>query len=189
MITEFIDDSTAEQLLTKCYVKLSVINFRNIQPKKNKNVFKRTSPYKLRSNSQNTIVSPKPPLQPPKPLKIEATQPSTQLVRCSQPTAQVMWSRIKKEGRLLEPKINMIVLAKMRSYCPWPSQVMSINMKVKKAQVYFFGTHEFGKVDVNEIVGLEYCVELIKVLLKKKIEHFFKAVHEVEGILKIVIDE
>lgn len=82
-------------------------------------------------------------------------------------------------------KVDDIVIAKMRGYPPWPGQLASFTKNKKRASVYFFGTHNTGSVDVTEIVPIEFCHEVIRLLLLRKMGEFYKAVAETEVLLKV----
>lgn len=76
-------------------------------------------------------------------------------------------------------------MAKMRTYCAWPAQIIKI--RGKRTEVFFFGTNQTGTVDTNKISFFKHCHTNICRLLqrKKNIKKFIVAVKEVEVILKI----
>lgn len=82
-------------------------------------------------------------------------------------------------------KDGMIVLAWMRTFFPWPAKILKINKTT--ADVYFFGDHTKGTVQLEKIGTLSENAELIKFkcLNDKKISNYKKAVKEVERINKI----
>lgn len=84
--------------------------------------------------------------------------------------------------------IDAIVMAQMKGYSPWPSQIKVINKNGKRANVFFFGTSNTGGVNISEIVPMEMCSELIRLLLLRKISNFSKGVREAELCLAIPIE-
>lgn len=78
-----------------------------------------------------------------------------------------------------------LVLAKMKSYSPWPARVDGFSKNKKRMNVYFYGTNNTGIVDAVEVVKFEQCHDVIKLLLLRKISEFHKAVREIESILGI----
>lgn len=92
-------------------------------------------------------------------------------------------SEFKSSGKSIET--NMIVMAKMSSYSPWPSRTVDCVNSKKKTTVFFFGEHTTGSVNTNEIVPFKDCFEVIKLLLLRKISVFHKSVMEVESLLGI----
>lgn len=108
------------------------------------------------------------------------------------------WNQCKKKYKetknILE--IGLIVMAQMRGYSAWPSRIISISKK--RANVFFYGTSNTGGVDVANIVPMEYCAEVIRLLLIRKTADFAKGVREAEiqqgipdekSVLRNVIDE
>lgn len=87
-----------------------------------------------------------------------------------------LWNTMKKNRTM--PIINSIVLAKMKSYSPWPSKLIQI--KGKNAYVYFFGTNNHGTVQFDEVVPFIEATSVIKLLPAIKINHYKKAVREAE---------
>lgn len=97
------------------------------------------------------------------------------------------WRKCKK----IKPQhtIGNIVLAKMKTYPPWPSCIESISANGKRAQVYFFGTDNRGSVEVKEIVGFETAIDVIRLLLKRPQDRnmmfFLKGILEAERVVGI----
>lgn len=79
--------------------------------------------------------------------------------------------------------VGEIVLAKMRSYSPWPAKIMKIN--AKKANVYFFGTNNHGDVNLSECVPVSECGAVISKLLDSKQADYRKAVCEMKTIMEL----
>lgn len=104
---------------------------------------------------------------------------TTAITKSSTQSVAVLWAAAKKEQKQQQPlAVKTIILAKMRSYSPWPAKLVSIEKK--RAQVYFFGTDNHGSVDKDDIVTFKRVPILIKKLLTMKIKHFEKAVREAE---------
>lgn len=97
------------------------------------------------------------------------------------------WKNCKKNFTSSNQKIKVgdIVLAKMATYCPWPSRIESLASNGKRAQVYFFGEHNRGSVNVSEIVLLSECHDVIRLLVLRKLGTFHKSISEIETMLKI----
>lgn len=76
---------------------------------------------------------------------------------------------------------SQIVLAKMKSYSPWPAKIMSVDKK--KAKVFFFGTNNHGTVNLSDCVPAEYCGAVISRLVCSNQAHYLKAVREMEIIV------
>lgn len=108
--------------------------------------------------------------------KIEKKQ-SQPLASSRSQNCNTMWNNLKK-NRLQVPPINSTVLAKMRSYSPWPAKLISFTDK--KAMVYFFGTNNHGNVPLENVVAFADTNELIRQLLLMKIKFFKRAVREAE---------
>lgn len=76
----------------------------------------------------------------------------------------------------------------MKGYSPWPSRISNINKNGKRVNVFFFETSNTGTVDSSEIVPMEHCSEIIRLLLLRKIyvsSDFSKGVREAELCLGI----
>lgn len=76
------------------------------------------------------------------------------------------------------PALNTLVLAKMKTWSPWPSKLLQIGEK--RAYVYFFGTENHGYVDNGEIVSFVDSQILISKLASMKIPDYKRAVREAE---------
>lgn len=97
-----------------------------------------------------------------------------------------IWKNCKKNVDIEKFAVGDLVLAKMKSYSPWPSQILSVDKK--RVNVIFFGYGNKGSVPIDEIVPYDYndsTIPLFVALLKKKILHYSKAVREVEIKLNI----
>lgn len=95
------------------------------------------------------------------------------------------WNQCRKKYKetknILE--IGLIIMAQMRGYSAWPSRIISINKK--RAKVFFYGTSNTGGVDVANIVPMEHCAEVIRLLLIRRTAAFAKGVREAEIYLGI----
>lgn len=101
------------------------------------------------------------------------------------------WRRCKrtfKEKKIIF-KVDTVVMAQMKGYSPWPSLVSDINKNGKRVKVFFFGTSNTGTVDSSEIVPMEQCSEIIRLLLLRKTIDFAKGVREAELSLGIPVEK
>lgn len=108
-------------------------------------------------------------------------KPSLALVKSVSSSYNSLWNMAKKNRSL--PQANTIVLAKMKSFSPWPSKLVSINGV--KAFVYFFGTNNHGTVLFKEVVPFNETSSVIRILATMKIQHFKKAIREAEIFIGI----
>lgn len=92
--------------------------------------------------------------------------------------------RIHKE-RKIELQINQCVLAKMKSYAPWPSQIRSFSKNGKRAEVYFFGTENIGSVDTNQMIQLGDAADVIRLQLLRRTPFYSRAVLQMERICDV----
>lgn len=99
--------------------------------------------------------------------------------------SNTIWSDLKK-NRLQLPLVNSIVLAKMRTYSPWPAKLISFTDK--KAKVYFFGTNNHGDVPLGDVVSFADSSELVLQLASMKIKYFKRAVREAEVFRGVPIE-
>lgn len=90
---------------------------------------------------------------------------------------------ICKRKNIFNLMVGEIVLAKMRTYSPWPAKIMEIN--VKKAKVYFFGTNNHGDVNLFDCVPASECGAVISKLLDSKQADYRKAVYEMKTIMEL----
>lgn len=76
---------------------------------------------------------------------------------------------------------NQLVLAKMKSYSPWPAKILSFTKSRKSSHVYFYGTHNTGRVNEAELVNFEDAHDVIRLLLlRPNLNGFLKGILEVE---------
>lgn len=96
------------------------------------------------------------------------------------------WLSCKKEHKqIIVP--NNIVMAKVRGFQPWPAIVLE-NTNKRAIKVEFFGADEnekFGFVSLNEITLFENSANVIRLVLKKNVQKYRKAVQEAEIICGI----
>lgn len=91
----------------------------------------------------------------------------------------------KKENNTILNE-NQIVLSKMKSYSPWPAKILSFTKNRKSATVYFYGTHNSGRVDESEIINFEDAHEVIRLLLlRPNLIGFTKGILEVEREMNV----
>lgn len=97
------------------------------------------------------------------------------------------WNKVKKEFQSSgqEIEVSSMVMARMKTYSPWPARCESFSINKKRATVFFFGDNRNGSVNTNEIVPISCSREVIRLLLLRKVGPFHKAVSEVEALLKI----
>lgn len=74
------------------------------------------------------------------------------------------------------------VIAKMKSYCPWPARILAFNANKKRAKVHFYGTQQEGTVDSKDIALFNDASKVIRLLLLRKntLDSFEKGIREVE---------
>lgn len=106
---------------------------------------------------------------------------STAIVKATSTSLNHFWKTAKINRTV--PKLNTIVLAKMRTFSPWPSKLVSIENN--KALVYFFGTNNHGTVPFEDVVPFYETVSVLKILITMKIQFFKKAVREAEIFLGV----
>lgn len=104
----------------------------------------------------------------------KAAKVCSSLISPSDLTAAALWKFLKTNVPPLAEK--KLVLAKMRTYCPWPAMITSVN--TKRIEVYFFGEGRTGTVNSNEIVPFERCGLLIRKYLNTA--GYQRAVRELE---------
>lgn len=88
--------------------------------------------------------------------------------------------KAQDKNRLMTFKEDQCVIAKMKSYAPWPSKILGFTKNRKKVHVYFYGTHNSGSVEINEITPFQYSDEVIRLLLLRNLEFFAKGIMEAE---------
>lgn len=81
--------------------------------------------------------------------------------------------------------IGQYVMAKMKSFSPWPANIIGFTKNRKRAQVYFYGTHNSGSVEVNEIALFQYSTEVVRMQLLRHLNFFEKGIKEIETELGI----
>lgn len=94
----------------------------------------------------------------------------------------------KKNGAVLT--VGQHVMAKMKSWSPWPAVIISFNANKKRVNVFFYGTKEEGKVDSQDIAQFGDSCEVIRLLLLRKntLFGFEKGIREVETLNNIPIE-
>lgn len=92
------------------------------------------------------------------------------------------WNQCKKikKGEINELHEGDYVMAKMRTFAPWPAKITSFTKNKKSATVYFYGSHNSGSVLTEEIVRFSSSQTLIRLLLIRNPNDFKKGVVEVE---------
>lgn len=87
--------------------------------------------------------------------------------------------------KLLNYKVDSIVLAKQKYSIPWPARILKI--KKDKICVYFFGDKREGLVNSNEIYDFKKSAVSIRelILSGKKPRGYLTGLHEIELLLNI----
>lgn len=131
-----------------------------------------TNERELRSGSKSTITK-------------SASKPTaTNRPKC--PTLQnaidASFERLRKKFAETKktPNVGDFLMARMRGYAPWPSKITGFTKDKKTAKVYFYGSHNTGSVDVNQIVSFADASELIRLINMRKPADFARGVQEVE---------
>lgn len=124
-----------------------------------------------------------------RPVKATTTS-EKQMVKTLVQLANDSWKEILRKNKQSKIvfKANDIVMAKMRGYSPWPSKIISFTKNLKRAEVYFYGTHNKGTVDVNEIAPFENSYRTIRLQLLRVLTCFKKGILEVELEMNIPIE-
>lgn len=92
--------------------------------------------------------------------------------------------RENKNAKLIL-KENDIIMAKMKGYSAWPGKIISFTKNKKRALIYFYGTHDKGSVDVNEMALFEHSHKVIRLQLLRILDGFKKGILEVESEIKV----
>lgn len=90
--------------------------------------------------------------------------------------------KIEQKQNKFEIGVNNIVLAKVKGFQAWPATVLE-NRNKKSVKVQFFGANDnakFGFVSENEITLFNYSANVVKLILKKRLQKYDKAVKEAE---------
>lgn len=190
-----------EQKIRQCTVNIvrltsaEMQNYIQQQPKSNSSTSPiqtspaesiQTSPQthapKVHNLRQRSIKSTN-PSQPTQ--SIKKTKPKNAIVKMNVPCPIKLWKTLKNSRSAIPPK-NSIIVAKMRSFSPWPAKLVGLHNKT--ALVYFFGTGEHGEVKSDEIILFEDALLLLKALSLKKLKNYHRAIREAEIFLSIPTD-
>lgn len=102
--------------------------------------------------------------------------------------ANKLWNAVKKREKTAPPpKIGQIILAKMRTYRPWPAVILNDD-KTTVFWVRFLGKGTEGSVPKKECVSFEKTLECIQEYLKAPVDDYARAVREAEIKLGIPFD-
>lgn len=74
----------------------------------------------------------------------------------------------------------------MKGYHAWPGKVIQFTSKTR-AEIYFFGSHNTGKVEISQICLFNNCLSYIRRILNRDEPDFIKGIKEAEilyGILE-----
>lgn len=91
---------------------------------------------------------------------------------------------LKRTTSLAPPKVGQIVLAKMRSYRPWPAVILKEDKKTV-FWVRFLGKHSEGSVKKCECVLFENAIECVAEYLKNPVDDYNRAIREAEVIMGV----
>lgn len=145
----------------------------------NKNIIKlgeaKTITIGLSFNSKEAIVNH---CSVDRPVKVNKPKTLNQLI-------EISWRKCKIENTNDEFKEGQVILAKMRGWTPWPCIIEKFTVNKKRAQVRFFGTNQTGTIEIKESVRMEKANEVIKLLLLRSLDFFWRGIREAEGVLGI----
>lgn len=113
-----------------------------------------------------------------RPVKLNRPKTLNQLIEMS-------WRKCKTENTNDELKEGQVILAKMRGWSPWPCIIEKFTANRKRAKVHFFGTNQTGTIEIKESVRMEKANEIIKLLLLRSLDFFWRGIREAEGVLGI----
>lgn len=92
----------------------------------------------------------------------------------------------RRKIEITQPKVNDVVMAKMRCYCPWPARVDNFNGN--RVDIYFFGTYQTGTVNIKDIKLYSESRSQIRQLIVRRNPLFHRAVLEVEALMNIPME-
>lgn len=97
------------------------------------------------------------------------------------------WKRCKIDSKSKQIKLDVgqYVMAKMKSFSPWPARVTGFTKNRKKVYVHFYGTHDTGSIEVAEITLFEDSKDVIRIQLLRSLDCFAKGIREIETELGI----
>lgn len=133
----------------------------------------------------------RPRVNAPKPLKCNSASKRTPVSTIAKshpkPIQKLIdseWLKSKKEHKQnnLRININDIVLAKVRGYNLWPAVVLEFTGK-SGMKVEFFGADDdekFGFVSMNEVTFFKNSAVVVRLILKRNIRNYRKAIKETE---------
>lgn len=74
----------------------------------------------------------------------------------------------------------------MKGFSAWPGQIISFTKSHTSAQIYFYGSHNIGRVDEAEIIPFNDAHQVIRLLLlRPNYFEFKKGIKEVEMKMNI----
>lgn len=76
--------------------------------------------------------------------------------------------------------IGDFVLARMRSYKPWPAKIVSFSKNMSSIRVHFYGSHNEGSVSSKEIIPFSDAFSTIRLIKIQNPKDFVKGVREIE---------
>lgn len=97
------------------------------------------------------------------------------------------WTKCKRDFKASNLSVGSgdLIMAKMATYSPWPARLNAFSNNNKRAHVFFFGENNTGQVNVSEIVPFEHSMNVIRLLLLRKVSSYHRAIAEIESILKV----
>lgn len=100
------------------------------------------------------------------------------LLTIANSTFKTSVKEFRKTGIKLE--IGDYVIARMKGYSPWPAKISSFTKNRCRALCYFYGSHNNGSVDINEIVPFSNGYDSIRLLMMRNLKDFQKGIRELE---------
>lgn len=137
-----------------------------------------TNPYEMRERIQ-TVNKSKPKIPIAAKVESETTKSLTVLINEG-------WEKCKREYKAsgISVEIGGLIMAKMSTYSPWPARLTGFASNKKRAHVYFFGDGTTGHVNTSEITPFGHSMNVIRLLLLRKVSNFHKGIAEVEAVMK-----
>lgn len=126
----------------------------------------------------------------PKPNEFKvASNRKTAIATLNYNSIPAAWEACKREHvkNKIVINVNDICMAKVRGHQPWPAIVLDF-VKKKHCKVEFFGANKnekFGLISINELTLFKNSGMVVRLVLKKNVQKYRKAVQEAEIICNI----
>lgn len=87
--------------------------------------------------------------------------------------------------------VGQHILAHMKSFVPWPAEIISFSSNQKRINVHFCGTNQKGTVHAKDVAAFQDTFEVIRLLLLRKTTlcGFEKGIREIEIENNIPIEQ